>query len=49
MLENEDYLLSKKGKGLRTLLYLFTTPEGPAAFLVLMILMLVYISKFHVV
>jgi mRNA capping enzyme, catalytic domain len=33
LLQNNDYLLSIKGNGSRTLLLLHTTPQGPAAFL----------------
>lgn len=34
ILEQHDYFMSKKGSGLRTMLFIFTTSDGPAAFLV---------------
>lgn len=33
ILEQHDYFMSRKGNGLRTILFLFTTTDGPAAFL----------------
>lgn len=35
ILEQHDYFLSKKGVGVRCMLFLFITTDGPAAFLVL--------------
>jgi hypothetical protein len=34
LLEQHDYFVSKKGTGLRCLLFIMTTSDGPAAFLV---------------